>query len=640
MKKTAISRIAAIWAVLVMLVMMFTLCACDGGEEPPLPPEQSSVEETTEAPLSPTLELIRDGKLTISRIVRSSELSSNYAPEYTATKSLRDKLNAVVETMKGSDLLYDEKIIVEEDFLIPGQSYNSDTVEILVGATAYDESATAFDGVEYGGYAVKVVGNKILVAAYTPDGYAAAADALGALIDKNTNAEDKSVVLQRADIMFSGSVSSRISAIPTYDGGAFYGYYEAGEDVDEIIVKKTNEAEFFDYLKKLETLGYTCYNSNEMAGNSFATYNGAEYTINAGYYKSDDSVRIMIEALVTDPLPNTPQEYTKVTSSQLTLVGIEYADANDATGYVSNGLSMLIRLEDGRFIIVDGGFRRRACAEKLRSLLIEQSKDYVTRNKDITIAAWIITHAHGDHLGTLCSYTSLFAQFKVEKIIVNFMSYNERYKCMSAYPTNWGTTAPDGGSWDGVATAAKVLKTEMHIAHAGEVYCFADARLEVLYTIENIGPEPFDAGLNTTSLIIKANVSGSTLLITGDATGIAMRKTVDNYGSYIQSDLVQVAHHGFTTFGTESGTIAAYKAAAPSCVLWPIGGHAYSKCEVRSYNAPLSDLDANPNYKESFVAGTQGDTVVIPLPYTVGNAIITRASTSNVDGACTIIEVK
>ena len=77
------------------------------------------------------------------------------------------------------------------------------------------------------------------------------------------------------------------------------------------------------------------------------------------------------------------------------MLGLEYSKG---TENVSNGLSVLIRLTDGRFIVIDGGFNRTECADALIKAIKEQSKAYT--NKPV-IAGWIITHAHGDHSGMI-----------------------------------------------------------------------------------------------------------------------------------------------------------------------------------------------------------------------------------------------
>ena len=153
--------------------------------------------------------------------------------------------------------------------------------------------------------------------------------------------------------------------------------------------------------------------------------------------------------------------------------------------------------------------------------------------------------------------------------------------------------------------------------------------LETLYTIENYGPTLAQA-FNTTSLIMKMTFTDpetkqqTVYLSTGDATGPAFLATSRYFGNYLKSDIVQVAHHGYTTWGTEEGTMAAYRLAVPPTVLWPQGSHGYPNYVTKSYNAVLVNVSTNPNYKETLVAGDEGQITVFPMPYTVGSAIVTK----------------
>lgn len=618
----------AVIALLLAMSVLFCSCNNDPGKV-----EETTGEITTEAPVTQSYDVVKDGKITLARIVRPSDISSD-SPEITAAKEIRDTINNVVKRDFGVDLAYDETVVMEEDFLMPGQTYDPDTFEILIGGTAYEESANAFDGLGYGDFAVKMVGNKIIVAAYTENGYTAAADRLCDIIAIAADKDTKSITIQRSDIDISGTNNKRVSAIPTYEGGTFSSYYKAGNSVDEIIIKKTNMSEFNTYLEKLATAGYTCYTTNEVTSNKFATYTNENYTLTAGFYNYESSARLIIEPLAK-PVALEAEKYEKVTTSQITMLGLEYMGSDGK--YSSNGLSMLIRLEDGSFIVIDGGFNRAACATNLANEIRKQAKGYAKSDKDIRIAAWIITHAHGDHSGMITKRSDSFKNFQVENFLVNFISDAEREKAISSYlakgSSNWGSG--EGGGYANVLTVATALGADVRTVHVGQNYFFADAKLEVLFTIESFGPTMCNA-FNTTSLIIKATIGDTVFMITGDATGNGMQIAAKMFGDYLKSDIVQVSHHGYTTWGNDSGTIAAYRKMVPTTLLWPQGGHGYPKYTDKKYNLALTEKSSNPNYAETYVAGWEGDTVIIPLPYKVGSGIVTRASGSNVEGASTI----
>lgn len=328
-----------------------------------------------------------------------------------------------------------------------------------------------------------------------------------------------------------------------YSGGKFGSYYKAGNSVDEIIIKKTNTDEYGAYLEALKSAGYTCYTQNEIASNKFATYTNDSYTLSVGFYKYESSVRIVLEP-VAEPVPLSAGEYTKVTTSMITQFGLAYRQNIDTLA--ENGMSYLIRLTDGSFIIIDGGFNRAEDADQLINAMRAQSAAYASKDSDIRVAAWIISHAHGDHSAVVKQY-GRFKGLKVERFIVNFMSDEERNKAISQYiaagSSNW--TNGEGGGYSDVLTAAKALGAKVMTAHVGQVFHFADADLEVLYTLESYAPKVPNA-FNATSLMIKftfkspdaADGKGTTFLCTGDATGEVFRIVNEMYGDYLKSDIL------------------------------------------------------------------------------------------------------
>ena len=59
----------------------------------------------------------------------------------------------------------------------------------------------------------------------------------------------------------------------------------------------------------------------------------------------------------------------------------------------------------------------------------------------------------------------------------------------------------------------------------------------------------------------------------------------------------------------------------PSVILWPAGTHNYADKSKKAWNQVLTS-HRNPNYKELYISGWQGNAVTLPLPYTLGTAII------------------
>ena len=566
------------------------------------PTETTTVTEAA----SETLDIIVDGKAQYS-LVRHEELDSG-AVEINLCRSILDQIKKL--TGANANL--------GTDWHKRGAELDSEKYEILVGYTEYPETAEVIKTLNYGDYAIRAVGNKIVIFGFDSSALSYAVTAFNRMLAGAVSEDGKNVSISAAELAIEGVNNKQLADLPVYEGGHFGAYYEAGNGCDEIIVRETNLDQYNAYLKKLDAAGFKQYTTNEIAGNHFATYTSDKYTVTAGYYDYETSVRLLIEPLAPAVGLKEDNKYEKVTTTQLTMLGQEYTTS--AGEVKSNGQSILIRCADGRFIIVDGGHSTAAVASELLQTMKEQSADYAKSMKDITVAAWIVTHAHGDHFGALVSRYNDFKGITVERILVNFLSETERIKAINSASVGKNWSATEGSAYTKIPTAAKALGAEIHNIHVGQVYYIADVEMEVLYTIESFAPEVCNA-LNTSSTVMKMNIAGTTYMSTGDATGNGMEICADMYGDYIQSDIVQVCHHGGTTWGNDAGMIKAYKIINAPTVLWPRGLATYESSKTASRNAVLYQVS---NYKEDYVSGAVGDLVVLPMPYTVGTGVVSR----------------
>ena len=593
------------------LMLISMLCACGSGNVEETTVSDTTTETTTVAtePVPASVDIVADGKA-LFKVIRDEDAETS-AIVVSQARSILDKIkNLTGATVK-----------LETDWVKRGQELDRTTYEILVGVTDYPETKEVMDSLTYGEWAIRLVGNKIVIFGYSDTSMSHAVSRFNRVMEQAMGADKKNLTLTAEQINHTGSLDAQMSALPQYEGGSFLSYYKAGNTVDEIIIGNTNPDEYKAYLKKLEENGFTCYTTHQITDNLFATYTNDKYTVTAGYYDYETSARVLIEPLAPAVGLKEENVYTPVTTSQITMLGMEFKN-NDGS-YTSNGLSVLIRLTDGRFIVVDGGFNREKHASELMRHLKEQSAGYVKSNKDITIAAWIITHPHGDHDGMLYGKYSNFMGITVERVLANFLSESELTKAdnSASVGANWNTT--EGFEYQKVLTAAKALKATVHQIHVGQVFYFADLKMEVLYTIESFGPKVCNA-LNTTSVVLRMEFGGETVyLSTGDATGNGMQICTKMYGDYLQSDIVQVCHHGYGTWGNDSGMIQAYRTINAPTVLWPQGLNAFPTYKTQAYNAVVFEV---PNYKEVYVSGAEGDSIVLPIPYTIGTGIENRAA--------------
>ena len=619
------TKLLALLLALIMVLGATMLTSCDSGDgagaDTTTPavqdvigdttPAESTPAETTPAPqVGGDLVFVKDGATT-ARVIRSEDAASG-STQVTSAADIR--------------LLIEEKTGVapriDTDWVKKGTDHDHTLVEVLVGNTDYSESQEVYANLTYGQYMVKVVGNKLVVAGYSDTAVYEAARQAKKVIEQN--ASEGNLVIP-ADTMITGVVDTMLDQLPGYEGGNFDSTYACGVGGTLLLIKNTNMDAYKAYLTKLAGAGFTQYTTNELQGNAFATYTNAKYTVNLGFYKYENSARIIIEPLAKPVGLKEDNVYTKVTTSQITMLGLEAAVNGEG-----NGLSMIIRLTDGRFIIIDGGFSNNATdANLIIKQLKEQSKDYLKSGEKITVAAWIVTHAHGDHSGMLVTQYGLFKNvIKLERLLGNIMSDAERNKAIDLDPENrW--SAGEGGQSNKLDSTAKALGGTYQQIHVGQVFYYADVKLDVLYTVESYAPKICNA-FNTSSNTIKFTFdTGDTFLMTGDTTGNGMQIAAKMFGDYMQCDILQVAHHGYSTHGNDSGMIYAYKYVDPATLLWPQGKTANPNYTGKSYNKVLFSKEMggeNPNYQEMLLAGMEGDVIICPIPYEVGKAIVTRVS--------------
>ena len=634
--KKQIRFFAWVLAVLMLLSLAVTGCEKTPAEEQPGTTDSSAI---TEAPATPgTMQLFKDGIAQV-QVVRNDRADSADAAVTQAVQIRRTLANI------GSGA----EVNLTTDWVKPGEEHDAETLEILVGDTNYAETAQVAAETKYGDYSIRVIGNKIVVFSHTDTGLVKATDVFLNLLltqgEKSGDGEKISFSVATENLEKTGTFDKLASSMPIFENASFNCVYDAGDSCTELIFEETTTEAYNAYVEKLKAEnGYREYTRNEVANNVFTTLYNDTYTMQIGYYNYNQNVRMILEPYSDKTLIGleADNKFTQVTTSQLTMLGLDYKTTNDdgTTSGHGNGMCIIIRLCDGRFIVIDGGFNTANHYNNFKKVLKDQAKEYDPEGKNITIACWMITHSHGDHQGLIQGkYNNLKSDgIKVENFLVNFMSDSERQKSISSNEKDEGGTvisnnwsSGEGGGWPKVYTAAETLGANMLIAHVGQIYYFADWKCEILFTVESYAPKTVNA-LNATSVITKmTNTDPKTgkqtvYMSTGDATGTDFQIAANTFGDYMKSDIVQIAHHGYTTWHNDTGTKNGYKKIAPATLIWPQGTSAYPNYVNKGYNKAAWDTTSNPNYKETFVAGNLYDITVLTFPYTVGTGVTTRAN--------------
>ena len=273
--------------------------------------------------------------------------------------------------------------------------------------------------------------------------------------------------------------------------------------------------------------GYTLYNSSDMGGNLSSTYVKDSAMAHVYWHPSNGELNLVLSHTAGGTLPpSTPA----VTDGTYACTVTQMMDA----GHV-NGMSYVIQLKDGSYIIYDGGYSNLTVT--LESFLLD---NYHGEGKPI-IRAWVLTHSHNDHYPAfqmLVKRAKRNDKFVIENIIISPM--NEAHYDM-----------PSVDNYDPYLSTQfykdvkHLTNTNIIFAHTGMRFTFCNLDMEILYTPESYYKTTLDLGnFNNTSIVSRLTGESYSALFTGDV-GIQGSTIMENlYGNYLKSDMCQISHHG------------------------------------------------------------------------------------------------
>lgn len=462
--------------------------------------------------------------------------------------------------------------------------------EILVGLTNREESLRVMSDLKYGEYAIRVMDEKIVIAAWDEQSLAEACRVFADQIQQLGGAGQLTVP---HDYAVRDTGFTQLLRLPHYgEEDEDVQFIDLADECYLLYADDTDEAEFKAYFDVLEQAGYTQFATRQMGDNLYATYVSDEKVINASYTAAKKDARIAIEDAY-DLTLFTEQEYEKVCEPSVTLVGLESYGGDEGAGVGNQlGLCMIFRMADGRFVIVDGGNYNNATIPLIQNNLKKLAVD----PENIVVAAWIITHAHGDHAGAFCKYSQ--TSYKNTITVQNFV----HHLCTAEQYEN----CDDPGRADQTRELMRTYKNANIIkAHTGQVMKIGGTEIEMLFTSADMEPYVLDYH-NTSSLVFRVTAENNSVMVLGDASPDTSSHLVKVYKQYLKSDMVQIAHHGF-----QGGTVSLYKAIDARVALWPTGvaciDGSYKNLLEKDYNAKAVELA-----DEVYIAGMVGHTLVMP----------------------------
>ena len=359
--------------------------------------------------------------------------------------------------------------------------------------------------------------------------------------------------------------SPLLADLPVYKNGAITGAFDCGYGVWQMLARCAAQADAKGYVDTLEAAGYRLLSVDRKGSNVFWQLGNGKKVLMVAYVPGRaDSLRVIAESADTAVISGVKEEgYPTLCRSQVTQIGLGCFD--DLPGddlQPGDGVSMcyVIRLCDGSFIVYDGGMPWEDYADRLYTVLRAQTPD----GHPIIIAAWVLTHAHPDHTGVFDLYAEGYTdKVKVETIVLNFGS---------------DETEEDTRYQDHILNQTKKFAgARVMRVHVGTDLYFRNARLEVLFE-PSLNAPAAPGNLNASTLVTRLELDGKSYMFLGDHADFPGNErypsyTFNNgaireiYGTYLKSDIVQVAHHGLGG----GGTTPLYELTAAKYARWPIG---------------------------------------------------------------------
>ncbi|MBE6762689.1 MAG: MBL fold metallo-hydrolase, partial [Ruminococcaceae bacterium] len=395
-------------------------------------------------------------------------------------------------------------------------------------------------------------------------------------------------------------ITSQEFYAPALEGKTATGSYDT-EKAKTTLYNNVTEADFNSYKTTLANANFAEYATNAYGDNQFATYVKGNTTVNVEYTPANST--ILVTEQVTDTLAQNELANTYTDKGLQPL--IIQLDHNNSTGG-GIGMSYIIRLADGSFIIVDGGHAETYFdnANRLYNLL----REYTPEGK-IQIAAWLFTHCHDDHISGFSSFIERYgAQINIEQVIYNFATY-EQY----VYGKSSSLVGYSGFEYFDICLK---LNPDIKIStcHSGYKYHIRNAVIDVMYTLEDNFPKVLGytlSDVNNTSTTFKISFTDEnvdqTLLITGDSANEQCAGLLKKYsGNELEATFVQAIHHGISY-----GSYELYGKMNPEIVLFPASANRLMEVLYQNQNSYFVKEDS---VKE--VVCSDYGTRVFALPYT------------------------
>lgn len=306
-----------------------------------------------------------------------------------------------------------------------------------------------------------------------------------------------------------------------------------------IDVNGTNVEDYQEYLKSLETAGFTKYADNgeglDKGAVLSATYTKDKLVVTVTHLNRLDKTYIS----VSENLPLSDHLFYKdeyvannKEGAQTTMSLLEQFEV---------GNSFVIQLKNGHFVISDGG------VEHMLPYLLDYLEGLVPEGEKPVIEGWFFTHPHGDHTGVMDG----FGEHKeyASRIVVEGIYYNA--PGANAFTKDQGaTTASQNLIFSSMALRNSQGKApSVYRIQTGQRYYFNDITIDIVMTQEQLLPEDYFADINEASTWCLLTIEGQKVVLTGDADKGSMKNVMRTYSQeYLTVEIISSFHHSVNTW--------------------------------------------------------------------------------------------
>jgi len=522
------------------------------------------------------------GKLETTTIVSNKSTDYKIVCEDTTESTSKETHYSVLLASRIVDAFkknFGAEIALQDDNLSP------EGKEIIIGACPRRKSATAIaKELSYNDYSITIdKDGNVFICGKNYENTSLAVDKFVEI----ANSQAKSKDFKLANVFSRNYSINEMPTVPLYEDSKDFKLISSVENRYALYYNQTTVEKYENYLEKLEKSGYELVARNEISDNIFATYQNSDSIVNCYYTARNFTVRVCVDSKETTKLYNyEPQNVDAITTPML----IQY----------TSGCAYLIRLEDGTFIVYDGGMPY----EEIRDNLYNSLKQYNVTGQTPVIRAWMFSHPHEDHLGGFFKFAEKFSgKVDLQQIVFNFPTRTHYYATIDDAPT--GATILETRIEKFLTYCKKYYpKADIVTGHTGQIMYFGNTKVEILHTHEDDFPGHIEKG-NQISMVARFNIAGQKILLTGDLYTTSSDIIVDMFGDHLKSDIVQIPHHGYA-----GGTVGLYNHVQAEMCMFPTPVSEYLKVKDKSYNAAAIKIA-----KQVLVLNGKKDMMVLNLPY-------------------------